>query len=142
MSFSKDFQEPLDKIHFTAEGEVTFRAILFTPTVSHVPVRSYTYTCMRSLVSSHSLRIYMLTHTHTHTHTHAHTQRGPPDMFTNYAKPSDRIKLYVRRVFITDDFEDIMPKYLSFIFGVVRAAHPNNAPPNHGNPILDYLIVK
>ncbi len=112
--------------------------------------------------TTHSLHylvhVYMLSHTHTHahahthahthtqhthnTHTHAHTQRGPPDMFTNYAKPSDRIKLYVRRVFITDDFEDIMPKYLSFIFGVVRAAHPNNAPPNHGNPILDYLIVK
>ena len=48
-----------------------------------------------------------------------HTQSAPPDMYTNYAKSSDKIKLYVRRVFITDDFEDMMPKYLNFIRGVV-----------------------
>ena len=27
--------------------------------------------------------------------------------------------MYVRRVFITDDFDDMMPKYLSFIRGIV-----------------------
>jgi len=42
-------------------------------------------------------------------------------MFQSYAKNMDKIKLYVRRVFITDDFEDIMPRYLNFITGVVSS---------------------
>lgn len=46
-------------------------------------------------------------------------QGAPNDMFQAYNKQSDKIKLYVRRVFITDNFEDIMPRYLNFITGVV-----------------------
>ncbi|BFZ10659.1 hypothetical protein BsWGS_13698 [Bradybaena similaris] len=76
-SISKESSEPMAKIHFTAEGEVTFKSILFVP------------------------------------------QSAPYDTFTNYGKRIDHIKMYVRRVFITDDFEDMMPKYLSFIRGVV-----------------------
>lgn len=67
----------MTKIHFTAEGEVTFKSILYVP------------------------------------------KHSPNDMFSNYGKKVDHIKLYVRRVFITDDFEDMMPKYLTFIRGIV-----------------------
>jgi heat shock protein beta len=63
--------------HFTAEGEVTFKSILYVP------------------------------------------KTAPFDLFSNYSKQTDAIKLYVRRVFITDNFEEMMPKYLSFIRGVV-----------------------
>lgn len=76
-SFSKDTDEPLAHVHFTAEGEVTFKAILFVP------------------------------------------KAAPFDLYQDYGKAVDNIKMYVKRVFITDDFEDMMPKYLSFIKGVV-----------------------
>jgi heat shock protein beta len=76
-SFSKDSDNPMAKTHFTAEGEVTFKSILFIPKTS------------------------------------------PADMFQNYGKKMDSIKMFVRRVFITDNFEDMMPKYLSFVRGVV-----------------------
>ena len=47
------------------------------------------------------------------------TQISPTDMFQNYGKKYDFIKMFVRRVFITDNFEDMLPKYLSFLRGVV-----------------------
>ncbi|XP_006004183.1 endoplasmin isoform X1 [Latimeria chalumnae] len=77
-SFSKDFDDPMSHIHFTAEGEVTFKSILFVPA------------------------------------------SAPRGLFDEYgSKKNDFIKLFVRRVFITDDFHDMMPKYLNFIKGVV-----------------------
>ncbi|KAJ6659004.1 hypothetical protein lerEdw1_019641 [Lerista edwardsae] len=77
-SFSKETDDPMTYIHFTAEGEVTFKSILFVPTTA------------------------------------------PRGLFDEYgSKKSDFIKLYVRRVFITDDFHDMMPKYLNFVKGVV-----------------------
>uniref|UniRef100_A0A4W4GRQ8 Endoplasmin n=1 Tax=Electrophorus electricus TaxID=8005 RepID=A0A4W4GRQ8_ELEEL len=77
-TFSRDSDEPMSHIHFTAEGEVTFKSILFIPATA------------------------------------------PRGLFDEYgSKKNDFIKLFVRRVFITDDFHDMMPKYLNFIKGVV-----------------------
>ncbi|KGL77210.1 Endoplasmin, partial [Tinamus guttatus] len=75
---SQEHDDPMAYIHFTAEGEVTFKSILFVP------------------------------------------NSAPRGLFDEYgSKKSDFIKLYVRRVFITDDFHDMMPKYLNFVKGVV-----------------------
>lgn len=76
-SLTKDSAEPLTQTHFVAEGEVTFKSLLFIPKVQ------------------------------------------PSESFNKYGSKTENIKLYVRRVFITDEFNDMMPNYLNFIRGVV-----------------------
>jgi len=76
-SITKDKSGPLTQTHFVAEGEVTFKSILFVP------------------------------------------GQQQSEEFNKYGQKRDNIKLYVRRVFITDDFQDMMPNYLSFVRGVV-----------------------
>jgi heat shock protein beta len=44
---------------------------------------------------------------------------APSDMFDNYYNKAAALKLYVRRVFISDEFDELLPKYLSFIKGIV-----------------------
>jgi len=76
-SITKDKNGPVAKTHFVAEGEVTFKSLIFIPGVQQ------------------------------------------SEEFNKYGQKKDSIKLYVRRVFITDDFQDMMPNYLSFVRGVV-----------------------
>lgn len=76
-TLTTDTSDPLAYTHFVAEGEVTFKSLLFVPKVQ------------------------------------------PSESFNKYGTKSDNIKLYVRRVFITDEFNDMIPNYLSFIRGVV-----------------------
>jgi heat shock protein beta len=74
---SKDTQDPLDWIHFKAEGEIEFKSILFIP------------------------------------------KGAQSEGFNNYYSKSTSLRLYVRKVMITDEFEELMPRYLNFIKGVV-----------------------
>lgn len=76
-SLTHDSSDPFTQTHFVAEGEVTFKSLLFIPKVQ------------------------------------------PSESFNKYGTKSDNIKLYVRRVFITDEFNDMMPNYLNFIRGIV-----------------------
>ena len=45
--------------------------------------------------------------------------RRPHDLYDNYYGKSSSLKLYVRRVLGSEQFEDLMPRYLNFIKGVV-----------------------
>lgn len=87
-----EYMEPLASSHFTTEGEVEFRSVLFVPSVSPM---------------------------------------GKDDIVNPKTK---NIRLYVKRVFISDDFDgELFPRYLSFIKGVVDS---NDLPLNVSREIL------
>ena len=71
------YDTPMAHSHFSAEGDVDFKAVLYLP----------------SFLS--------------------------PDFYENFQNKKAALKLYVRRVFISDSFEDLVPKWLSFLVGLV-----------------------
>ena len=77
------------------------------------------YVCMYACEFVH-VYVQEWTCVYVHSHSSCVTQKAPHDLYTNVSsRIRERMKLYVRRVFITDDFDDMMPKYLRFISGVV-----------------------
>merc|ERR1711944_144480 len=46
-------------------------------------------------------------------------KKAPMDMMDNYWTKKNEIKLYVRRVLVAEKFEELLPRYLNFVRGVV-----------------------
>lgn len=46
-------------------------------------------------------------------------ERASYDQFDKFYERKSELKLYVRRVLINDEFEDLMPKYLNFLKGII-----------------------
>merc|ERR1712174_130791 len=46
-------------------------------------------------------------------------KKAPFDMMDNYWTKKSEVKLFVRRVLVADKFEDLLPRYLNFVRGVV-----------------------
>merc|ERR1712110_950305 len=46
-------------------------------------------------------------------------KKAPFDMMDNYWTKKSEVKLYVRRVLVADKFEELLPRYLNFVRGVV-----------------------
>merc|ERR1711935_876388 len=46
-------------------------------------------------------------------------KKAPMDMLDNYWTKKSEVKLYVRRVLVADKFEELLPRYLNFVRGVV-----------------------
>merc|ERR1712157_156793 len=46
-------------------------------------------------------------------------KKAPMDMMDNYWTKKSEVKLFVRRILVADKFEDLLPRYLNFVRGVV-----------------------
>merc|ERR1712032_209807 len=46
-------------------------------------------------------------------------KKAAHDQYDNYYKGATGLRLYVRKVLITDEFEDLLPQYLNFVKGVI-----------------------
>jgi len=46
-------------------------------------------------------------------------KKASHDQYDNYYKAATGLRLYVRKVLITDEFEDLLPQYLNFVKGVI-----------------------
>ena len=92
---SHDYTDPLKTIHYSAEGKIEFKALLYLPS------------------------------------------KAPFDLF-HQEGIKHGIQLYVKRIFIMDNCEALLPRYLRFVKGVVES---NDLPLNVSREILQEDVI-
>jgi len=121
----REFVDPLATAHFTVEGTIEFSAILFVPGMAPFEQQARARPARRCSPCAGAARPWCAVRRRSGrcrtvgAGRRAQARAGAQD----WMKKSRNIRLFVKRVFISDEFDDnLLPRYLGFLKGIVDSS--------------------